>query len=203
METPGATLAIPSSTPAASAAATQGFGAQEQPQSTRPSADSDRSVYCDAVQTQDSSLSDAETQPPHSSSAASATTVTPATTVPDDAWNYSEPVPGSKKQKLIFYKAPFEWCHWTREQWLERFVFVKDKLESLVYEHLRLVDFTNRPVFSPRMVGTCRSEARPAVVVTCRDADFRNIRNLFQARAEKPLGLGRCPLGPDARHVGV
>ncbi|KAH6850363.1 hypothetical protein B0I37DRAFT_112390 [Chaetomium sp. MPI-CAGE-AT-0009] len=167
---------------------TQGSGRRDEPQ---PSQDSDGSVYCDAVQSQHSSDSDAETQPPHPSSAASATT--PAATTPDDVWNYSEPVPGSKKKKLIFYKAPFEWGQWTREQWKERFVFIKDKLEALVHEHLRLVDFTNRPVFSPRMVGTSPSEARPAVVVTCRDDDFKNIRNLFRARAEEPLCLGGVP----------
>jgi hypothetical protein len=148
-------------------------------------------VYCDAVQSQHSSDSVAEAQPPHPSSAALATP--PVTTVPGNVWNYSEPVPGSKRKKLIFYRAPFEWGQWTREQWQERFIFVKDKLEALVYKHLRLVDFTNRPVFSPRMVGTSPSEARPAVVVTCRDADFKNIRNLFHARAEEPLCLGRVP----------
>ncbi|KAK4172174.1 hypothetical protein QBC36DRAFT_223255, partial [Triangularia setosa] len=171
-----------------STAPTQGSGEQDEPQSSQ---DSEGSVYCDAVQSQYSSDSDAETQPPHPSSAASATTT--AIITPDDFWNYSEPVPGSKKNKLIFYRAPFEWGQWTRKQWQERFIFVKDKLMALIYEHLRLVDYTNRPIFSPRMVGTSPSEARPAVVVTCCDADFKNIRNLFHARAEKPLCLGRVP----------
>lgn len=157
-------------------------------------------MYCDAVQNQHDSDSDTKTQPSHSSTSKSAVSATnPATTAPDDVWNYSEPVPGSKKKKLIFYRAPFEWGQWTRQEWLERFIFVKDKLEALVYEHLRLVDFTNRPVYSARMVGTSPSEARPAVVVTCRDADFRAIRNLFQARAEKPLGLGRMPAASQIR----
>jgi hypothetical protein len=43
------------------------------------------------------------------------------------------------------------------------------------------------------MVGTSPSEARPAVVVTCREADFKNIRELFHERAEEPLCLGGVP----------
>jgi hypothetical protein len=71
------------------------------------SQDSDGSVYCDAVQSQSPKNSDVDTQQfLPSSSAASADT--PATTHSDDVWNYSVPVPGSKKKKLIFYKAPFE-----------------------------------------------------------------------------------------------
>ncbi len=141
----------------------------------------DRSVYGGAIESQDSNYNDVETQPPHPSSAA-----IPATTHPGDAWNYSVPVPDSKKNKLIFYKAPFEWGQWTWDQWLAMFFFVKDQLEVLVHKHLRFLDFKDRPVYSPCMVGTCPSEARPSVVVACRDGDFRSIRNLFHARAEEP-----------------
>ncbi|KAL2128567.1 hypothetical protein VTI74DRAFT_9008 [Chaetomium olivicolor] len=91
--------------------------------------------------------------------------------------------------------APFEWGRWTREQWQARFVFVKEALEALVYKHLRLLDFENRPTYSPRMVGTCPADARPGVVVTCRDVDFKSIRDLFQARAQEPLCLGRESTG--------
>jgi hypothetical protein len=148
-------------------------------------------VYCDAVQSHHETDSDAETQPPHPSSAASGTT--PAIIAPGNVWDDSEPVPGSKTKKLIFRRAPFEWGQWTREQWQDRFLVVVRMLEALVYRYLRLVDLTNRPVYDPRMVGTSPSEARPAVVVTCRHADFKKIRNLFHAKAEGPLCLGRVP----------
>ncbi len=173
-------------TPSPSTTPTQGSSAQDEPP---PSPDSEVSLYCDAVQSQHSS--DAETQPPHPSSATSSTTR--ATTAPDDVWNYSDKVPGSKARKLIFYKAPFEWGQWPREQWEERFIYVKEQLASLVFRYLRLVDFTARPTYSARMVGTSPSEARPAVVVTCRDADFKSIRKLFHSKAEEPLCLGRVP----------
>ena len=146
-------------------------------------------LYCDAVQSQNSS--DAETQLPPPSSTPTSTIL--ATTTPDSVWNYSEPVPGSKAKKLIFYKAPFEWGQWPREEWQERFLFVKDQLVTLVYRHLRLVEFTNRPTYNARMVGASPSEARPAVVVTCRDVDFKNIRKLFNSKAAEALCLGKVP----------
>jgi hypothetical protein len=125
------------------------------------------------------------TQAPSSESAAA-----PPTHVPDNVWDYTVPVPGSKNNKLIYLKAPFQWGQWTPEQWHERFVFVTKELQALVYKYLRLLDFESRPVYSPRMVGTCPSDARPSIVVTCREVDFRNIRSLFHSRAEEPLCLG-------------
>ncbi len=165
---------------------TQYSGTQEEPPS-RPV--SEVSLYCDAAQSQHSS--DAETQPPLPSSTPTATAR--SSTAPEDVWNYSEPIPGSKAKKLIFYKAPFKWGQWPEEEWHERFLFVKDQLVALVYKHLRLVDFTNRPTYSARMVGASPSEARPAVVVTCRDADFKNIRKLFNSKAAEALCLGKVP----------
>lgn len=109
----------------------------------------------------------------------------------NNVWDYSIPVPGSKKKKLIYFKAPYRWDRWTLDDCNSRFTFVVEELEALVHNHLRLLDFENRPVYSPRMVGTCPSDARPSVVVTCREVDFKDIRNLFRSRAEEPLCLGK------------
>jgi hypothetical protein len=98
------------------------------------------------------------------------------------------PVPGSKNNKLIYLKAPFRWGQWTEQQWHARYVVVKNALEAMVYNHLRLLDYA--PSYSPRMVGTCPADARPSIVVTCREVDFKNIRRLFRERAEVPLCLG-------------
>ncbi|KAK0715154.1 hypothetical protein B0H67DRAFT_462863, partial [Lasiosphaeris hirsuta] len=110
-------------------------------------------------------------------------------TVPQEVWHYSVPVPGSKKNKLIYIKAPFELRPWTTEQWQARFVFVKNQLEDLVYKYLRLLDFEKRPAYHPRMVGTCPSDARPSVVIICREADAKHIQSLFRTRAEEKLCL--------------
>ena len=165
---------------------TQVSGPQDEPPSSPVS---EVSLYCDAVQSQHSS--DAETQPPPPSSAPLSTN--PATTAPDDVWNFSEPVPGSKAKKLIAYKAPFEWGQWPGQEWQERFFFVKDQLATLVYIYLRLIEFTTRPTYSARMVGASPSGARPALLVTCRDADFENIRKLFHSKAAEALCPGKVP----------
>jgi hypothetical protein len=111
-------------------------------------------------------------------------------------WSYSQPVPGSKKKLLIYPKARFEWGPWTALQCADRFRFVAEQLSSLVHKYLRLDDFENRPTYSPRMVGTCPSNARLSVVVTCRDADFKNIRKLFRSRALQPLCLDESAAPP-------
>jgi hypothetical protein len=129
------------------------------------------------------------TEPPKPPQSSTAPTFTPGTGALDNVWNYSVPVPGSKKNKQIYPKAPFQWGPWTQEEWRARFAFVKNELERLAYKYLRLLEVENRPSYSPRMVGTCPADARPSVVVTCRDADFKALRNLFRARAEKPLCL--------------
>ncbi|KAG7284002.1 hypothetical protein NEMBOFW57_010360 [Staphylotrichum longicolle] len=63
----------------------------------------------------------------------------------------------------------------------------------MAYRHLRLQHLESRLVFAARMVGTCPSDARPSVVVTCQEVDFKRIRNLFRSRAEGPLCLGKPP----------
>ncbi|KAK3896783.1 hypothetical protein C8A05DRAFT_20318, partial [Staphylotrichum tortipilum] len=203
-----------------SCAPTQGVGAPDDPPSSPGS--SGGSVYCDAVQSHDERGSDTETQvtqPSHPSAAASATserggdaetqatqpskpsqpsaaasttTSAPITAPYGDVWDDYKPVPGSKTKKLIFRRASFEGGPWTRDEWVTRFFFVARELEELVRTFLRLDDLTNRPVYDPRMVGTCPADARPAVVVTCCHADFKAIRNLFHAKAEGPLCLGNA-----------
>ena len=121
----------------------------------------------------------------------STSATTRATTMSEDPWGYSIPVPGSKKRKLIYPKAAVEMEPWTRDQWQQRFVVVKNQLETLVHRHLRLLDFASRPTYSSRMVGTCSSDARPSVVVICRDVDFKNIQHLFRTRAQERLLLGK------------
>jgi hypothetical protein len=118
---------------------------------------------------------------------------------PNNVWDYSVPVPGSKKKKLIYFKAPYTWDRWTPDECHSRFIFVEKELRALVHNHLRLLDFENRPVYSPRMVGTCPSDARPSIVVTCREVDFKDIRNIFRSRAEEPLCLGKQPTIPKFR----
>lgn len=124
-----------------------------------------------------------------SSSNASQTLVSGGTGAQDTLWNYSIQVPKSKNCKLIYPKVAVELPPWTREQWRQRFESVKTALETLVDRHLRLRDFTSRPTYSFRMAGSCPSDARPSVVIVCRDCDFKNIRTLFRKRAEDPLQL--------------
>ena len=121
----------------------------------------------------------------------SSSAVTTAAAMTECPWDYSIPVPGSKKRKLIFPKAAVEMEPWTPDQWEQRFVTVKNQLETLVHRHLRLLDFASRPTYSSRMVGTCSSDARPSVVVICRDIDFKNIQHLFRTRAQERLHLGK------------
>ncbi|KAI9150050.1 Calcium/calmodulin-dependent protein kinase type 1 [Paramyrothecium foliicola] len=135
---------------------------------------------------------DEETQRPplsQTSSESQEPASTSATSTSENVWDYSVPVPGSKKGNVIYPKATVELSPWTRDQWLSRFLFVKSELESLVYRHLRLLSMESCPVYTARMVGTCPENARPSVVVTCRDVDSKNIRNLFRSRAESQLSL--------------
>jgi hypothetical protein len=119
----------------------------------------------------------------------------PPTNAPDDVWNNSDLIPGSKKNQRIYHKAPFQSGQWTQEQWTKRFEFVKRKLEDLVWEHLRLVDQDSLPTYLPRMVGTCPEDAHPSVVVICRKAEFKAIRDLFQSPdTVKRLRVGKKPL---------
>lgn len=116
-------------------------------------------------------------------------TATSAASAPEDVWDYSFEVPGSRSNKRIYTRAPFQWGEWTAEEWWDRFVFIQEQLEYLVYKHLRLLNIESCPSYNPRMVGTCREDARPSVVVVCREVDFTKIRNLFHKRAERRLCL--------------
>lgn len=116
-------------------------------------------------------------------------TATSVGSAPEDVWGHSVPVPGSRSNKRIYTRAPFQWGQWTVEEWWDRFVFVQRQLEYLVYKHLRLLNIESCPSYNPRMVGTTPQDARPSVVVVCRDADFKKIRNLFHKRAEERLCL--------------
>lgn len=117
----------------------------------------------------------------------------PGTNAPGDVWNDSVPVLGSQKKKLIYFRAPFQWGQWTEEQWTKRFIFVTKQLEDLVDKHLGLVDQDSLPTYRPRMVGTCPTDARPSIVVMCRETEFKSIRNTFQNRAAEPLRVGKPP----------
>jgi serine/threonine protein kinase len=114
---------------------------------------------------------------------------TPTTSTSENVWDLSIPVPGSKKGNLIYPRATVELSPWTGMQWQTRFVFVQKELTALVYRHLRLLSMESRPVYSLRMVGACPEDARPSVVITCRDVDAKNIRNLFRNRAHEQLSL--------------
>jgi hypothetical protein len=75
---------------------------------------------------------------------------------------------------------------WTRDDWRRRAEFVQKVLTTLVDQHSGL---EHPPRYNPRMVGTCPLDARPSIVVVCRWADFKLVRNLFRRRAEVPLWL--------------
>ncbi len=140
-------------------------------------------------QSHDGNDSHAGTQPLEPAAASATSPITAA----HDVWRDFQPVPGSKTKQLIFHRAPFKWGPWTHEQLEDRFSFVVGELQALVHRHLRLNDFTHCPVYDPRMVGPSPSEARPAIVVRCRQDDFKIIRSLFHAKAEGPLCLGKEP----------
>ncbi len=182
----------PQDTP--SRALMQGAGTPDK----RPSSSgSDESVYIDAVESHDQNDSNTEPQPPEPAAApvaASSATTPPITTPHRDVWGDPEPVPASTTNQLIFHRAPFAWgTIWRPYAWERRFFLVVPKLRRLVEQYLQLIDLTNRPVYEPRMVGRSPDDARPAVLVRCRDIEFKRIRNLFHAKAEGPLCLGKEP----------
>ena len=119
----------------------------------------------------------------------------PPTNAPDDLWNYSFPVLGSQKKKRIYYKVPFQWGPWPQEEWTERFEVVTKQLKHLV-KGLGLVDTDSLPTYLSRMVGTCPSDARPSVLVICREAEFKSIRDEFHSRGAmaKALWVGKEPV---------
>ncbi|KAK4150857.1 hypothetical protein C8A00DRAFT_17670, partial [Chaetomidium leptoderma] len=157
------------------------------PLSQAPHPSHDAPVACDTIQSEGGN-DDTEVEPQESPSVSSGPAATPAIGRLEngDAWQCSKPVPGSRKNKLIYPRAPFEWGSWTGEQWNCRARFVQKALAALVDEHLGL---ENPPVYSPHMVGRCPSDAHPTIVVFCRKVDFKCVRNLFRKRATLPLCL--------------
>jgi hypothetical protein len=115
-------------------------------------------------------------------------------------WSYSYSVRGSQNNQRIYYKAPFQWGQWPEEAWTERFEVVKNQLEDLV-KGLGLVDTDSLPTYEPRMVGACPSDARPSVVVMCREAEFESIRYEFRSKAAtaRALWVGKTSLGAQVR----
>ena len=107
------------------------------------------------------------------------------------------PIPGSKRKQVIYPKAPVEQHPWSREEWLEQFLYVQTQLEVLVQKYLSLTGYGRKPVYTLRMVGTSPSNARPSIVVMCRDIDLKDIAMTFRSRAEKELQLERdTPVSP-------
>ncbi|RYP54212.1 hypothetical protein DL768_000991 [Monosporascus sp. mg162] len=133
-------------------------------------------------------IGNAETRPSQETS--SAVEIRPVRGPTEAVWDFSFPVPGSRKGKRIYPKASVEFDPWTREQYHARFLFVKDELEVLVDRYLDLRELENRPVYTLRMVGTTPSTAFPSIVITCRDIDTRALQDLFRSRAEDSLYIG-------------
>ncbi|KAK4106357.1 hypothetical protein N658DRAFT_16219 [Parathielavia hyrcaniae] len=172
-----ATVSCPQNVPSCAAGSSPPalISAQVGGPTPQPTRQSDVSASGDTDRSQGSQsagASDPALQPPQDPLPEADAIPEAASSALNDAWNYSVPVPGSKNSRRIFLKAPFVWGQWSQEEWLERFTFVRKELEALVYNYLRLLNVESRPVYSPRMVGTCPSDARPSVIVTCRDVDF-------------------------------
>ncbi|RYP17563.1 hypothetical protein DL765_004452 [Monosporascus sp. GIB2] len=133
-------------------------------------------------------IGNAETR--SSQETSSAVEIRPVRGPTETVWDFSFPVPGSRKGKCIYPKASVEFDPWTREQYRARFLFVKDEMEALVDRYLDLRELENRPVYTLRMVGTTPSTAFPSIVITCRDIDARALQDLFRSRAEDSLYIG-------------
>lgn len=150
-----------------------------------------------SVSEDDSSCSITRTQARSELETSQTTVATSASSLIDRSWDRCIPIPGSKRKQVIYPGAPVEKHPWSREEWLEQFVYVKTQLEVLVHKYLQLPGYGRKPTYMFRMVGTSLSDAGPSVVVICRDIDLKSIRDIFRSKAERELHLKRdSPVSP-------
>lgn len=98
------------------------------------------------------------------------------TSTSDTLWDNVKAIPKSKKHWNIYLDVPVETHDGTKYEWEERFRHVKRRLEDQA-KNLRL---DSNPIYDLRMVGSNREDARPTIVVNCREADRMSLRKKFE-----------------------
>ncbi|KAH7148337.1 hypothetical protein EDB81DRAFT_882764 [Dactylonectria macrodidyma] len=112
--------------------------------------------------------------------------------VVEDYYSVSEPVPGSKKKKLVYPRAPVLSYGWSTSDYQDRFEVVKDQLQRTVNEDIKLRDKIKTPIlYKLRMVGTAPTDAVPSVVIIWDDKrHMKSLQSLFSSRAQYSLNCG-------------
>lgn len=115
--------------------------------------------------------------------------------ISEDPFAYAVPLPGSKKNKQIYPKAPISFDNWGQPEYEERFRFVKNELKSTVDQHPKLRDLAARISYELRMVGTTPADAIPRITILfrCHAKDMKSLQSLF-GRAQTKLHCGKGPL---------
>lgn len=110
----------------------------------------------------------------------------------EDYYAISEPVPGSKKKKRVYPKAPVFSDGWSTSEYTDRFEVVKDQLQKTVNEDVKLRDKIKTAIlYKLRMVGTTPVDAVPSVVIVWDDAKhMKSLKSLFSSRAQYSLHCG-------------
>lgn len=110
----------------------------------------------------------------------------------EDYYAVSEPVPGSKKKKRVYPKAPVFSDGWSTSEYMDRFEVVKDQLQKTVNEDVKLRDKIKTAIlYKLRMVGTTPVDAVPSVVIVWDDAKhIKSLKSLFSSRAQYSLHCG-------------